>query len=295
MTLWSRFLASTMLVKLIVINTLVFLIINIVLVFVSLTGNPNHAVLVDYGLYLSCTASFKELLVRPWSIITYMFAHVDFWHLVSNMIVLYVFGRIFSEFFGLKKLLTTYIAGGICGFLLFIISYNFFPAFEVEHSRMVGASASVMAILLASATYMPQYRINLVLLGPVPLWLIAVFFVILDFVSLRYFSNAGGHLAHLGGGLYGFMLATQWRRGKNIGGCLENLLDKISLSSLLKRRSKLRVVKNVSRVPKSNEEYNAERKAKQDKIDRILDKISRSGYDSLTKDEKDFLFRQSDN
>jgi membrane associated rhomboid family serine protease len=288
-SIWDYIKKANVLIQFIVINVAVFVVINIILVAMGLAiGDPGQF----HDLYLSCTADIRAVPGRFWTIITYMFTHHDFGHIFGNMLILFFVGRIFLQLLGTKKFIATYILGGVSGWLFFALSYNIFPAFEPVGSRMVGASASVMAIFLAAATYSPNYRFNLPLVGAVPLWLIAGIYVLYDFVSLRYYVNSGGHLAHLGGAFYGFIMASQLRGGRDISRWFEGFMDNM-LNFFKKGRSpKLKVVK-ATRKGKSDEEFNAEKKKSQERVDLILDKISKSGYDSLTKDEKDFLFRQS--
>jgi membrane associated rhomboid family serine protease len=232
------------------------------------------------------------LLYRPWSVFTYMFTHIDFWHIFWNMFMLFVFGKIMMTFLGPRKLLSMYLLGGLAGFLLYIIAFNIFPALDVN-STIVGASAAIMAIVVAMAAYMPNYTLNLILIGPVKLQYIAMFYVVLDFVSIRMMENTGGHIGHLGGAVYGFVWGWNYRLGRDYSSWFELLLDRFF--NLFKRgRGRFKVVKKAgTRVPKSDEDYNADKLKRQQRVDAILDKISKAGYDSLSKEEKDFLFKHS--
>jgi len=197
------------------------------------------------------------------------------------MLWLYWMGQIFEEYLGNKRTIGVYLLGGLTGGFLFVLFYNIFPFFTqqpglVEGSTTVGASAAVMAIIMATATLLPDYAISLMIIGPVKLKWIALFIVILDFLGITGL-NAGGEISHLGGALFGFVYVKQLQRGHDWVGFFTNLF---------KRRTKLKVAsKNTSK--------NAGSTPPQEEIDRILDKISQSGYDSLNKQEKEILFRAS--
>lgn len=229
-------------------------------------------------------SEISSLVQKPWTIFTYMFLQEQFWHLFFNMLMLYYGGMIFLHFFSQRQLLTTYIIGGIVGALFFIMAFNVFPVFENMKGSAValGSSASVLAILVAAATYQPEHQINLFLLGQVKMKWVAIVFVIIDFLSITT-GNSGGHLAHLGGALWGFLYAYMLR-------------NKVDLS-LFKRKPRIKVksrnADNYHQRPKSDEQYNAERAEEQEEIDRILEKIAKNGYSSLNEKEKEYLFKQS--
>ena len=167
-----------------------------------------------------------ELLDRPWTIITYMFTHFSFWHILFNMLILYWFGKIFMQYLTARQLLSTYILGGLAGALMYIIFINGFPGLrEYLGGSMLGASASIMAIVLAISFYVPDYTLYLLFLGPVRLKYIALAFVIIDILMIAS-DNAGGNIAHLGGAIYGYWFITRFRKGHDIGNWLNILLDK---------------------------------------------------------------------
>lgn len=237
-------------------------------------------------------ASIPNLLLKPWTIITYMFVHEGFWHLFFNMIWLYWFGKIFMEFMPGRKIYTIYLIGGISGALTFILAYNIFPVFydTISLSTTIGASASVLAITIATAVLVPDYSVNLLFIGPVKIKYIAVFTVVLDVLMIRS-GNAGGHFAHIGGAISGALYILFIRKD------IARRLGILKLGSMLSnsfRRKPLRTVHNQGR-PLSDEEYNKQKVLKQQKIDHILDKISRSGYTSLSAEEKEILFNSSKN
>src|SRR5688572_24707877 len=218
-----------------------------------------------------------------------MFYHENLFHILFNMLWLFWMGKIFTEYLGNKKLFSTYILGGICGAILYIIAYNFFPLFShsVNFSFALGASAGVLAITIATATLLPDYKIGILFLGPVALKYIALISVFLDLISVSG-SNAGGHIAHLGGAIFGFIYIRQLKKGRDLAKGFNRVIDK--LASLLSRRSRMKV--HYGRT-KHDEDFVSDKKAKQEKTDEILDKISKSGYGSLTKEEKEFLFKTS--
>ncbi len=245
----------------------------------------------------------EAYVYKPWTIITYAFMHSGLWHLLMNMMILYFSGRIFMTYFSGKRIITVYMLGAIMGALVYMLSYNLFPVFSnIGASVLIGASASVMAIFLVVATYAPNLSVRMFFLGNIKLWWIAAFFVISDVVQIPM-GNAGGHLAHLGGALFGYMYATQLQKGNDIGSGFEKFaksflgLFSSSKKSPLKtvHKSKPKQARQNSTSAKSASDSPSVNRIKkneqQQKIDAILDKISKSGYESLTKGEKDFLFR----
>jgi len=234
----------------------------------------------------SVPASLNNLLWKPWTLITYQFLHFDFFHILFNLLWLYWMGKIFAEYLGMKKLLSTYILGGIAGAIFFIIAYNIFPLFraDVSQAQALGASASVLAITIAIATLIPDYTVHLFLFGAVRLKYIALVSVLLDLINVSS-SNAGGHIAHIGGAVFGYIYISNYKKGRNISLWFDKLAD--GIKSIFSRR-KLRVIKKAR--PLNDEEYLHNKNASQEKIDSILEKISRSGYGSLSNEERNLLF-----
>ncbi|MDR6300284.1 rhomboid family intramembrane serine protease [Mesonia maritima] len=232
-----------------------------------------------------------EFIFKPWSIITYAFLHSGIWHILSNMIILYFSGRMFLTFFSAKRLLNYYLLGAVSGALLYMLSYNLFPVFQgTGRSYLIGASAAVMAILVGVATQAPNMQVRLMFLGNIKLWWIAAFFVVLDIVQIPM-NNPGGHLAHLGGALLGYMYTSQLAKGNDIGSWSENIINSIgNLFSTRKQKPFKNVYRNTKKTQTSAKSSSLNKDEKQKKIDAILDKISKSGYESLSKEEKDFLF-----
>ena len=273
---------------LLLINVIVFLFVNILDAFLKLLTIDSFASGTLLNL-CSVPASLSRLIVKPWTLITYQFLHLNFFHILFNLLWLFWMGKIFAEYLGMKKLLSTYILGGIAGAILFIIAYNVFPLFsqEISVAQALGASASVLAITLAIAAYIPDYTVHLILIGPVRLKYIALVSVLLDLISVSG-SNAGGHIAHLGGALYGYIFAMNLKKGKNISSWFDLLVEKIKLLFTARR---MKVIKKDR--PLRDDEYLHNKKVSQERIDSILDKISHSGYGSLTSEERDILFNYS--
>jgi len=292
----NTFQTGSILTRLIIINVAVWLSVRLVLLFLFLFNSPEGTG--DYLLsWLSVPASLSELLFRPWTPITYMFLHVDFFHILFNMLWLYWFGKIFLEYLGAKRLLSTYILGGLAGAFLYILAYNLFPVFSevLPYSTAMGASASVLAVVVATATYVPNFTLHLMFLGPVKLKYIAIFSVVLDIMSIQG-GNAGGHIAHLGGALFGFLVIGQYQKGNDVSVGFNKFFDSIT-SYFYKPAGNLHVSHSAAGKvrKKTDEQYNYEKKQNQEQIDVILDKISKSGYSSLTKEEKEILFKISNN
>ena len=240
-----------------------------------------------------------EYILKPWSIITYAFLHSGIWHILSNMLILYFSGVYFLNYFSGRKLLNFYFLGAIFGALVYMLSYNLFPAFsELGRSYLLGASAAVMSVLVGIATHIPHMRVRLMLIGSIKFWWIAAFLVVLDIIQIPI-SNPGGHLAHLGGAAFGYVYAVQLGKGNDFAAGFGKILDwfgsVLNLSSSAPQRGRRSNLKTVHRKKKTSSANSyaspaRNRKEEQAKVDAILDKISKSGYDSLTKQEKDYLF-----
>jgi membrane associated rhomboid family serine protease len=243
--------------------------------------------------WLAIPASLHLLALKPFTIFTYMFLHVEFMHILFNMLWLFWFGQIFLQFLSGKQLLATYIFGGLAGALIFVAAFNFFPVFEqsLPSSIALGASASVMAIVVCISFFVPDYTVHLILIGPIKIKYIAIFFLVMD-VAMIQSGNAGGHFAHLGGALWGFSYVKILKNGFDPS--LIFSYEWISVFDINNKSRKTKFKKvHVASKPVNDDEYNRQRAAKQQQIDLILEKISRSGYSSLTKEEKEFLFNSS--
>lgn len=242
----------------------------------------------NFEQYVSMSSNPIDLLWKPWSIVTYAFFHAGFFHILSNLIVFHFSSRLFMTFFTQKQLLSVYLQGAIFGALFFLISYFIFPRFSGMNAPMVGASAAVNAVLFAIAIYAPQMQIRLLLIGNVRLWHIALIFFILDLIRLSG-TNAGGHIAHIGGVFLGYLFVNQLKNGKDITKWLTNTIEYFMNLGKPKSTPFKKVYKTDQNGQGSN--VSTRKSENQQKIDAILDKISQSGYDSLSKAEKEFLFK----
>jgi membrane associated rhomboid family serine protease len=275
------------LTKLIYINIAVFIIFTIAAVFGFLLNN--QAISEKALDIFSVPASLNALLLRPWTIITYMFTHKDIWHILFNMLWLYSFGRIFLEYLDGRKLVAVYLLGGISGAAVYILSFNIFPVFSgvLADSVAIGASASVMAIVIAIAAYVPDYIVQMFLLGRIKIKYLALGIFVLTSV-MDFSVNSGGKLAHIGGALFGYLYTINLRHGRDMGKGFNRILD--FFATIFRPRKKLKVThKKVA----NEYEYNLIKAEHQKRINSILEKISKGGYDSLTKEEKETLFKES--
>jgi membrane associated rhomboid family serine protease len=273
------------LTKLIYINVIVFVIIRLWGICLMLF-NVHEISLLSYIKMPSSPALF---LYKPWTLITYMFTHFDFLHILFNMLWLYWFGTIFLQFFRPRQLGGLYLLGGMSGGLLFMIAYNVFPYFRtlVVDSALIGASASVMAIVFAVSFYRKDYSIMLLFLGRIKLIYLAVGVFIFDLLAITS-NNAGGHIAHIGGALLGIWFASRIKVGKDLTEPLNRLLDVIV--NMRKRKPKMHVS---YRRGETSYEYNARKQAENAELDAILDKLKCSGYAGLSAVEKKKLFDAS--
>lgn len=284
----SRFKSGDILIKLIFINIAVFIVFGIINIICTLFKFDIFNI--DY--FIGVPASIPEALTHPWTFFTYMFVHANLFHIFFNMIVFYWFGKIFLTFFSSKNLGGLYILGGLGGALLYIAAFNTIPYYiDMRSSVLVGASASVMAIIFAVAFYRPNTEVILLLIGRVKVIYIAIFIFALDFLALGNTENPGGHIAHIGGAIIGYFFAKQYLRGKDITSWLNRLIDKIV--NLFKRKPPTLRVKPNKNKRSGDYEYNERKNKETADIDAILDKIKASGYSSLSKDEKKRLFDAS--
>jgi len=237
-----------------------------------------------------------QFIVQPWSLITYSFLHADLWHVLFNMLYLYWFGRFILNLFTGKRFLTIYLLGAISGGLLYLVGYNLFPLFSDKPGILLGASGAVMAIVVFVAAYAPQAEMRIFTFS-IKIWHIALVLVILDILRLSNNQNPGGMLAHLGGAGFGFVYARQLLKGNDIGIWFENILDRVvNLFKTRKAKPFIKVHRN--KATQSNTKRSKVKESKSDhqkKVDGILDKIGKSGYESLTKAEKDYLFKAGKN
>lgn len=278
---------------LILINVAVFLTISLLRIILFLTGGFDvFAAFVGFFIEnLSIELNFRELLYKPWTLITHMFTHIDLMHIFWNMITLYWFGTILSEYTSTKKIIPLYLLGGIFGAVSAILLIAIIPPFHyMANGTALGASAGVTAIIVSAATLVPNYRMNLLLIGPVKLIYIAIFSIFIDVLNMASNINVGGNLAHLGGALMGYIFIVQYKKGRDLSIGINSFFNWIS--GLFKPSSKNKM-KVAYKRKVSDEDYNYNKKVEQDQIDAILDKISKSGYESLSKTEKEILFKAS--
>lgn len=289
---WSK--PNNALVQIIIINVLVFAAIRVLEVFFIFSGTRD---LYDFLLRkLQLPADIGTFFTQPWSIITYFFAHYDFFHILFNMLFLFWFGKIIQEFLNSKRVISLYVLGGLAGGLLYMLIYNFIPFFSdrLDVSFMLGASAGVFAIVVAAAVFMPDYTFFLLFIGPVKIKYIAIFYVFMSFIGTTG-ANAGGEIAHLGGALVGWLYITQLNQGNDLGGWVISSMN--FFKSLFKPQPKIKVShRGANRQPSQKAHTSRSSSAprtEQAEIDAILDKISQSGYESLSKEEKQKLFNAS--
>ena len=239
--------------------------------------------------WFSLSSNFTELLLAPWTLVTYSFLHAGIVHLIFNLLVLHFVGRMFTTYFTQKQFTTVYFLGAALGGLFFLIGGLFFSVGSV----LVGASAATMAPLIALAVYAPYMEVRLALIGVVKTWHIAAFIIVLDVIQLST-HNTGGHLSHLGGAFMGFLYIKLLNQGIDLSKGVDTVKNAFTRLFKKKERSpfkKVYVSKNKATKRENAVSKDLARTLEQKKIDEILDKISRSGYESLTKEEKEFLFK----
>jgi len=275
-----KFQRFTIAEKLIVLNVIFFVIPFFLQTLFYLFNIPSTTFLSWFHLL----PSFTEVLYRPWTLITYSFLHGGFMHILWNMILLYFVSRMYLNLFSEQQFLKNYLLGVLLGGLVFLIGYNLFPVFNGMYPPLVGASAGVMAVLIFVATYTPNQEVRLLFIN-VKLQYIGIALVVVDILQIPN-GNAGGRLAHLGGAFIGFLYANQLQKGNDIGSVLDRIWTYINALFVAKKAKNMHTVHRSETVSK-----NKTKNGQQQKIDKILDKISTSGYESLTQEEKDFLFR----
>ncbi len=240
--------------------------------------------------YFEVPAEPGLLVSRPWTLITYSFLHsASIFHILFNMLWFYFFGRLVNDYLGSDKVISLYVLGALAGALAYLLLFNLFPALKSPFSLLVGASASVTAIVVASATLMPNFRIHLIFLGPVKIAYIAAFMVIMSYIRTLNYQNPGGNMAHLGGALIGFLYIKSLHKGTDLGKWVTNF--RMWVIGLFKPKPKVKV--SYKAKQKKAQTSSSDTDVSQEEIDKILDKISQSGYESLTKEEKQKLFNAS--
>ena len=286
--LWSLFKRQDVMTKIMVLNGLVFLVLSIGAALMGWSRSSFYS-------WFALPDDLLRFIGQPWSLLTYSFLHSGFFHLLFNMIWLSFFGRFVLNLFSERRFLTLYLLGGIVAGLVYLISYNIFPAFlGAPSGQLVGASGAVMAIMAFAALYSPYAPVRIFFFN-LKLWQLAAFMVLWDLIRLPEMNNAGGLIAHLGGAAFGYYYARNLQAGRDIGLWFDRLMDRLVTlwsNTSKKSRSANRRGASQSRKKRSNRPAKG---SDQDKIDAILDKIGQSGYESLTKEEKDFLFKSGRN
>ncbi len=279
-------------VQLIIINVTVFLV--LALIFVVSTASGFSEFFGSIHAQLAIPAPFITFITKPWTLLTYAFVHdlTGIFHILFNMLIFYWFGKLFIEYLGSDKLIALYVLGAMAGGILYLLVYNTIPFYgnRVPINGMVGASAAVYAVLVASATLLPDYTFNLLFLGPVRIKYIAMVYIVISLLGSVQ-ANAGGNVAHLGGALIGFIYIKQLQVGVNWGGWVTATLD--WFRGLFISQPKVKVTYRKTEAKASRPAAAKPSKASQEEIDAILDKISDRGYESLSKDEKEKLFNAS--
>lgn len=275
---WNK--DNNALVKIILINVVVFVSASFIEIFLTLSGAGDAFKLFINKLMLP--ASFTTFITQPWSLISYFFLHLGFTHILWNMLFLYWFGKIIQDNIGNNAVISLYVLGGIIGGLSYMALFNIIPYYDnrISESLMLGASAGVFSIVAGSATLLPNYTFYLLFLGPVRIKYIALFYILLSFLDVTG-SNAGGEIAHLGGAMIGYLFIRQLQNGINMGEGVINIVNFFNKE------------KNKKSDQKSSPTEETKYDISQDEIDKILDKISESGYSSLSKNEKEKLFNAS--
>ncbi len=292
------FQSGSMVSKLIIVNVAIFLFVLIVGIFLKGASPETYKWLFNN---LAISSEGITVLLKPWTLITHMFFHEGLWHLAWNMLLLYWFGQIVGDFVGDSRILPLYIMGGLAGIGLYYLTAKLG---WIGSSTALGASGAVMAIISASAFISPNYEMRLFIIGNVTLKYIVLFLIIWDLVGISAMDNTGGHLAHIGGMLFGGLFVYLLRQGIDLadgfnsffaafGSVFSRTEDKKVKRSPLSVSHKAKVTKPASNRRMKGNKVSDEALPYQEQLDRILDKIKESGYDNLTGEEKEFLFQAS--
>ena len=300
---------GNMVTRIIIVNVAIFVAVNVFKLVLFVSNGGQMPEIYNTVIHFFCMSSdWKFFLTHPWGIITSMFLHEGFWHILWNMLFMYWFGRIVGDFIGNQRILPIYLLGGIAGAILFFVSANLLPNMLIGRYAL-GASAGVMAIVVAAGAISPDYIMRLLFIGDVKLKYIVAVLVFLDLIVIPDGGNTGGHIAHLGGAFFGWFFVFQLRNGNDMSLPVNNLISAISnfFSALFSgnRRAKPKVAYRNPNRPKT--QPRAERRSRksrgqaasdntdqhQERLDKILDKIKQSGYESLSAEEKEFLFNAS--
>ena len=250
----------------------------------------NNNVLANFTL----PAKLSEIGSHPWTVLTHMFTHEGFWHILGNMLWLWVFGYIFLDLTGNRKIVPLYIYGGLAGAVAFVLSYNFFPALKpmLPDAQALGASAGVMAIAVGVTTISPGYRIFPMLFGGIPVWILTTLYLIIDLVGIPR-SNTGGHIAHLSGALIGFLFIYSFRKGYDWSEWMNRFFDWVNNLLNPDKPKNRKSIKQELFYKSERQPYKKTPNITEQRVNEILDKISQKGYSSLSEEERDILKRAS--
>ncbi len=262
--------------KLIIINIAVYVVLGIVNLFIFISTKSQSQAM-DL---LAVPSSFSQFIVKPYTLITYQFGHFGFIHILFNMLMLFFAGRIFEDFFNKKDTWKVYLWGGVSGAILYLVCYNLLPVFSGSNSTLIGASAGVLAILFAATAYAPNLQVSVWGLFSLKLLWLSFAYLVLDLIAIPT-NNPGGHIAHIGGAIFGWLYA-KYRQGN---------LSWFSFNFIQKRKPNINYKVEINKSKKATSK--SKNSPSQDEIDAILDKISKSGYERLSKEEKDILFKAS--
>lgn len=288
-------------VQLIIINVIIWLGMMTLMIFSNIFGA--ESLFPEFYNLFAIPADAQEFIFKPWTIISYAFmhSHTSLMHILFNMLYLYWFGRLIQEYLGYKRVVSLYVLGAIAGGAIYLLVYNVVPFYAQDkaYATMVGASAAGLAIVVGAATLLPDYRFHLIFFGPVKIVYIAGFLVIMSYVSVTG-SNAGGNIAHLGGALMGFIFIKQLQKGNDWGTWVIKTIDIVKGIFKPKPKVKVSYRKTEKAHSSKSKNYSGSGSSKssantpsQEEIDAILDKIAQSGYESLSKAEKEKLFNAS--
>ncbi|MFK7048977.1 rhomboid family intramembrane serine protease [Flavobacterium columnare] len=273
-------------IKLIFWNVILFVFSTLIITLLKITGKE-----LNFYEWIALSSNLQNFFYKPWTLVSYCFFHSNLVHLIFNMLMLHFAGRIFTTYFTQKQLLSVYVLGGLFAGLIYILIYLLFPFLSNQAVLLVGASASIMAIVFATATYQPYMNLRLALFGNVYVWQIALVFLVVDLIQLPL-ENTGGHISHLGGAFFGFFYVKLLQKGIDLGRVINEFLDRIDAVFTKKKATPFKTIhKNVTLSSNEVKSRVIRKDKTQQQIDEILDKISQSGYESLTKEEKEFLFR----
>ncbi|MBL7899269.1 MAG: rhomboid family intramembrane serine protease [Crocinitomicaceae bacterium] len=289
---------SGVLGRILLVNTIIYLmflllqLVEVLFVKEDLTENVVH--------YFAAPGNPADLIYIPWTVITSMFSHYMFGHFLFNMLILFFTGIIFLQHFGEKRLLSTYILGGLFAYVAHVGAFYLFPVFAQQSaSPVIGASGAIMAVFIAIAFYRPGLKVLLFGLIPVPLFVLAALYILTDLTGITE-QQAGNesniaHFAHLGGVIFGAISIIGVDSSKHFMHYADRFFSWFKAPKIsFKRKPKMKVYQGGSQTKNmTDEEFNYNKKLRQERLDAILDKIGKKGYEGLTKEEKDFLFNES--